>query len=400
MFAHLMKSLWRRKAKNLMLSFEIFLIFLVIFAVVSGVVYNYRLYATPLGFDYENVWSISVQGQDRDNTKTNPVLYENWKRDLLAMPEIETVSFVEFAPYRRSAMQSQIRLPESDLELRSYFLRMDDDAAKSLELRVADGRWFSPEDEGTASTSAIINRNLANQLFPGQNAIGKIMSNSEAADKNKSLLKVIGVVEDYRYWGEFMPQGNLVLTRFSPLSSKEGVENILIKLKPGTPRVFESKLYQQLKLTRNDLEYSIADLRDARKSEMRGKALFFVPPVLIAIFLLIMVAFGLFGVLWQNTSKRIPEIGLRRAIGANSGNIYTQIIVEQLLLSSLAMAVGLLIVIQLPITGAMGKFVEWQGFFVSAAASMAIIYAMSLLCSLYPAWRASRLSPTEALHYE
>lgn len=400
MFAHLMKSLWRRKAKNLMLSFEIFLIFLVIFAVVSGVVYNYRLYATPLGFDYENVWSISVQGQDRDNTKTNPVLYENWKRDLLAMPEIETVSFVEFAPYRRSAMQSQIRLPESDLELRSYFLRMDDDAAKSLELRVADGRWFSPEDEGTASTSAIINRNLANQLFPGQNAIGKIMSNSEAADKNKSLLKVIGVVEDYRYWGEFMPQGNLVLTRFSPLSSKEGVENILIKLKPGTPRVFESKLYQQLKLTRNDLEYSIADLRDARKSEMRGKALFFVPPVLIAIFLLIMVAFGLFGVLWQNTTKRIPEIGLRRAIGANSGNIYSQIIVEQLLLSSLAMAVGLLIVIQLPITGAMGKFVEWQGFFVSAAASMAIIYAMSILCSLYPAWLASRLSPTEALHYE
>lgn len=400
MFAHLMKSLWRRKTKNLMISFEIFLIFLVIFAVVSGVVYNYRLYNTPLGFQFENVWSVALSGQDRSNIKPDPVLMDNFKRNLLAMPEIETVSFVEFAPYNRSAMRSRIRLPESDLELRANFLRMDDDAAKSLELSVAEGRWFSAEDEAAGMHSAIINRALANQLFPGQNPLGKFMSNSEVADQDKKLLKVIGVLEQYRYWGEFMPHENLVLTRFSPLSSEVRVENILIKLKPGTPRVFEAKLYQQLKLIRNDLDYAITDLRDARKSEMRGKALFFVPPVLIALFLLIMVAFGLFGVLWQNTSQRIPEIGLRRAIGANSGNIYSQIIVEQLLLSSLAMALGLLILIQLPITGAMGKFVEWQSFFVSAGFSMALIYAMSILCSLYPAWLASRLSPTEALHYE
>jgi putative ABC transport system permease protein len=36
----------------------------------------------------------------------------------------------------------------------------------------------------------------------------------------------------------------------------------------------------------------------------------------------------------------------------------------------------------------------------AAALSMGVIYLLSLLCSLYPGWRASRLSPTEALHYE
>jgi putative ABC transport system permease protein len=54
----------------------------------------------------------------------------------------------------------------------------------------------------------------------------------------------------------------------------------------------------------------------------------------IAAFLLVMVAFGLFGVLWQNTTQRIPEIGLRRALGADAGSIYRQIIAEQMLLST------------------------------------------------------------------
>jgi putative ABC transport system permease protein len=113
-----------------------------------------------------------------------------------------------------------------------------------------------------------------------------------------------------------------------------------------------------------------------------------------------MVAFGLFGVLWQNTTRRIPEIGLRRAIGANAGNIYRQIIAEQFLLSSGAMLVALLLLVQLPITGALGDSLNWTVFAAAAALSAGVIYLLSLLCSVYPGWRASRLSPTEALHYE
>ena len=113
-----------------------------------------------------------------------------------------------------------------------------------------------------------------------------------------------------------------------------------------------------------------------------------------------MVAFGLFGVLWQNTARRIPEIGLRRAIGASTADIYRQIIAEQLLLSSLAMGAGLLLLVQLPITGALGASLNWTVFAVAAALSMLVIYLLSLLCSVYPGWRASRMSPTDALHYE
>jgi putative ABC transport system permease protein len=75
-------------------------------------------------------------------------------------------------------------------------------------------------------------------------------------------------------------------------------------------------------------------------------------------------------------------------------------VTEQVLLSSLAMAVGMLFLIQLPFTGIFAKFMDWNSFFVSAGIAMAIIYVVSIICALYPAWMASRMSPTDALHYE
>jgi putative ABC transport system permease protein len=120
----------------------------------------------------------------------------------------------------------------------------------------------------------------------------------------------------------------------------------------------------------------------------------------IAVFMLVMVAFGLFGVLWQNTTRRIPEIGLRRAIGARAGDIYRQIIAEQLLVCSVAMGVGLVLLVQLPLTGAFADTLNWPVFAGAAALSMFVIYLLSFICSLYPGWRASRLEPAAALHYE
>ena len=150
----------------------------------------------------------------------------------------------------------------------------------------------------------------------------------------------------------------------------------------------------------SDWSYSITPLPDLRASELRAG---FTPLVILAViasFMLVMVAFGLFGALWQNTTQRIPEIGLRRALGARALDIYGQIIGEQLLLSSVAIGVALVLLVQLPLTGMLGPALNWGVFFGAAGLSMAVIYLLSLVCALYPGWRASRLSPTEALHHE
>lgn len=408
MFMHLIKSLWKRKTKNFMISVEILLIFVVIFAMTVGVVYNMNLYQTPLGFDIKDRWSVNVQAMTQSESKPDPQLIDSFKRSLKSMPEVESLSFMDGAPYFRFAFTGVFREPESDKVERTHFVKMDDDAALVLNLRLVEGRWFSNLDEGANQIPIIINRGLANALFPKQSPIGKVVTNSQSkttqlqfdGDKQSSVLyKVVGVIEDYRYFGELMGAESIALIRHSALN-EEPLHHMVLKLKAGTERNFEIKLHQQLKLIRSDKEYQISTLEEERAETLRQKGLFYVPPVIIALFLLVMVAFGLFGVLWQNTTSRIPEIGLRRAVGASSRSIYQQIVVEQILLCSLAMGVALIFLIQLPLTGVATKFLNWESFFVSVAISMGIIYSVSVICSLYPAWVASRLSPTDALHYE
>lgn len=399
MFKHLLKSLWKRKGKNMMISAEILLIFVVIFGVVVGIVHNSRLYHQPRGFDYENRWRVSLEAEAGALDKADPQLLENFRRSLQAMPEVESLSVIQFAPYSNSAFVGEFRRAETSQKMSTYFLKADDFSQKTLEIPVASGRWFSQQDEGAHENTSLINRRLAKKMFGDEDPLGKLITNSDPEDKEQKFFKVIGVIEDYRYNGEFMGQENIAILRHSSLSEPP-LSNIVIKVKPGTPRNFEIKLHQQLRLVRNDIAYDISILSEEREEMLRQKATFFAPPVLIAAFLLLMVSFGLFGVLWQNVNSRIPELGLRRAVGASSTQIYGQIVTEQVLLSSLAMAVGMLFLIQLPFTGIFAKFMDWNSFFVSAGIAMAIIFAVSIICALYPAWVASRMSPTDALHYE
>src|SRR5581483_1483577 len=75
---------------------------------------------------------------------------------------------------------------------------------------------------------------------------------------------------------------------------------------------------------------------------------------LIAGFLMIMVALGLIGVLWQNVTQRTREIGLRRAKGATAGNIYKQILGELIIIASFGLIVGTIVIAQFPLLDLVG----------------------------------------------
>jgi putative ABC transport system permease protein len=64
------------------------------------------------------------------------------------------------------------------------------------------------------------------------------------------------------------------------------------------------------------------------------------------------------------------------------------------------MLIALVLLVQLPLTGVFGDSLNWKVFAMATLLSASVIYLLSLLCSLYPGWRAARLSPTQALHYE
>ena len=363
MFRHLLKPIWKRKSRNLMLSLEILLAFVIVFAVAATASRLYQLYQQPIGFDYPSVWAVDIQVSNATGIKNDRTTYDNLKRAVQALPEVESVAFTAYAPYENDTWQSKFYLPVSGNSTDSNVMQVSDDFSAVMHMPVERGRWFSSADEGAAEEPVVINRRLAQAMFPGQDALGKTIGQDEAGkvpdSKIRKQLKIVGVISDFRNHGEYMTPVHFVITRFSAQSSDEGMGAILLRVKPGTPRGFEAKLSQQLKLVRNDWSFAISPLSEMRYSQLMGVEIPLLMLTVITAFMLLMVAFGLFGVLWQNTTRRIPEIGLRRAVGATSANIYRQIVAEQLLITSLAMAVGLILLVQLPITGLFGDNLSW-----------------------------------------
>lgn len=400
MLHHLLKLIWQRKARNLMLSLEILLAFVIVFAIAACGSYYHGLYQLPVGFQYQTMWSVTIETHGRNALKNDTRIYDKIRRSLLALPEVEQVGYAGFPLYEMSSMTSEFTLPDGSRRVVSSLMEVSDDFFAAAGMTLVAGHWFSAADDGAAATPVVINRSLAAHLFPGGDALGRQFIEKERDSKAPHAFRVSGVIDEFRNQGEYMAPGNFMLKRFLPQAAEYGLNTVVLKLRPGTTRAFETALNRQLKLVHGDWSYTISPTVDLRSSMLRLQLIPLLILSVIAAFLLLMVGFGLFGVLWQHTTQRIPELGLRRAIGASAADIYRQIVAEQLLLSTLAMAVALALLVQLPLTGALSDALSWSVFGTATALSMAVIYLLSLLCSLYPGWRAARLSPTQALHYE
>ena len=119
----------------------------------------------------------------------------------------------------------------------------------------------------------------------------------------------------------------------------------------------------------------------------------------VAAFLLIMVALGLTGVLWLNVTQRTREIGLRRAKGATILNVQQQLVGEVLVLTSLAVLVGVILVAQFPLLDVIGE-VPAGVYVAGLAIALVGIYALTTACAYVPSRLAGNVQPADALRYE
>jgi putative ABC transport system permease protein len=398
MLRHLLQLTWQRKSRHLMLSLEILLAFAIVFGIAAFALRCAQLYREPLGFDGTDTWSVSMQLSDLPTKAIPADIYDLFRRSLQELPEVRGVGFASFAPYTLSTWTMSFKSAQTGASILSDTIEASDGVADALGVHLVAGRWFDATDDGAADTAVVLNERMAATLFPGRPALGRRFSSAE--DGTPRTYRVVGLVDAFRNKGPLMIPTKFVIVRFAPHTTKSRVRTILLKVAPGTPRAFEAKLNERLKRVRNDWSYGIVPLAAARATLLKEQLVPLAVVAVIAAFMLLMVAFGLFGVLWQNTTRRIPEIGLRRALGASAAGIYRQIVFEQLLLCSVAVVVGLVLLVQLPLTGALGEALNWSVFAGACALSMAVIYLLSFVCSLYPGWRASRLDPAAALHYE
>jgi ABC-type antimicrobial peptide transport system permease subunit len=130
-------------------------------------------------------------------------------------------------------------------------------------------------------------------------------------------------------------------------------------------------------------------------SEMMGGLL-----MIVALISLVVGGVGIMNIMLVSVTERTREIGLRMAVGARSHHILRQFLIEAIVLCVFGGAVGILL-------GRAASYAVWLGLRWPVAASIpAIVGAFVVSATIgvafgfYPAWKASRLDPIEALRYE
>jgi putative ABC transport system permease protein len=397
MIKHIFKLVWNRKRINFLIILEIFFSFLVLFGVVVVAVYYIDNYSRPLGFKYENIWNISIDLKQSTDDEWTPEQVLKTGQLLLALKEldeIESAAGAMYAPYSMGNTSSVLNLNGRRTPIKIN--EVTDGFKDVMSLNLVRGRWFSKEDDGLSWSPLVINQKLARELFGEEEPIGK----NPFPPEYKVNTRIIGVVDDFRKDGEFSGLESYMFERKDMNNIKNRPpRNLLIKVAPGTTADFEEKLVSKLQQVARDWSFEVEPLAEMRETSFKLSLAPLAIVGIIAAFLIIMVGLGLTGVLWQNVTQRIKEIGLRRAKGATAGNIYTQILGELLMITTFGVVLGTAIVVQFPILDLIGS-ISTKVYIYSLIISQLLIYSLTIICGLYPSRLATRVQPAEALHYE
>lgn len=324
------------------------------------------------------------------------------------VPGVRSVALTDIVPMRQSldevgywTSDAQPATNEMPLALESI---VTPDYVKVMGISLREGRFFTEEDRIGSNPVSVIDEVLARYAFKGQDPIGKRLS-----IQGVGPTQIIGVVGHIRHWGlanddqakvraevyqplAFLPDrmtgffssflSITVRTDVAPLNIAEVLQGKLRSV-PGTPVMYDISTMEQL--------------AGATLAKERFLVLLFS---VFAGLALLLACVGIYGVMAYLTSQRIPEIGIRMALGASPGNILQLVLKQSLGMVLVGAGVG--IVAALATGRLLLHLVDGMQATepLTIAVMIVLLVAAALLASFVPALRASRLNAVQALRSE
>jgi putative ABC transport system permease protein len=280
--------------------------------------------------------------------------------------------------------------------VRSFALQVSPGYFETLSVPLVAGRDFTWTDDRRQRDVAILSEGVASALFPGADAVGRRVRLGGPPDR---FFDVIGVVADAKL---ATPQTMNQLFLFTallqqPARSLELRSPLVLLKSPLPPRSVETVARRTIvALGRHDVVevHPLLHNLDAallRERVMRLGAFYFAGLTTLLVFV------GLYAVLNLGVMRRVPEIGLRIALGATTRDIRMMVIREALVTAAAGLVVGV------PCAFLSGRLVassltlagphDALGF----GAAIALLLVVTVLSVLIPLRRAGRVTPVEAL---
>ena len=268
---------------------------------------------------------------------------------------------------------------------------------------LAYGRNISEEDVELARAVVVVGKSIEKQLFPHESPIGKVMKLSghsvtiigvleekgTAFGQTQDDICVIPITRFFENFGSAQRSVNIATQSVSQdsynatLDKAIGAMRIARGLKPNQPNDFE--IYSN-----DSLKSAFASIADVVR----------IGAFVISLIALIAAGVGIMNIMLVSVTERTKEIGIRKSIGARSGDILRQFLTEAVFISEAGGLLGILLGV---IGGnALATWLKADLIFPFgwAIAGLVVCSAIGIGFGFYPAYRAASLDPIEALRFE
>jgi len=327
-----------------------------------------------------------------------------YKRQLVkpirGMPGVESAADAMMVPFGGSGWNDDIITEGSDEDQGvSWQNYVGPGYFQTIGTPLLAGRDFDERDTATSAKVAIVNQAFVRKILKGADPLGKTFRIHEAPGKPRPLYEIVGLTGDNKYQDmheEYLPfmyfpatqqekgfPGDQIIIRSSlPLASlMTSVKQAISDVNPGMDfefRVFKTQVHNSL-------------LQDELMTTLSGFFGFLAA---------LLAALGLYGVISYMVVQRTKEIGIRMAIGADRRDVVAMILKEAGILTLVGLVIGTtLALVSAQVVKSLIYGLKPRDP-LTVVLAVVTLAAVAAFASFLPAYRASRLDPLKALHYE
>jgi len=276
--------------------------------------------------------------------------------------------------------------------------------AKIRNFTINRGREISAQDEASLSKVAVIGPDLVTSIFDDENPIGKEFK------MNGVPFKVVGITDPKGSNGFVNTDESILIpltTMKQYLAGQDAaIRNIVAEAKgPEFTNLAKDEISRILRASRNVKEGETNDFRVTSSDEALGivtqitNVLTLFLTAIAAISLLV-GGIGIMNIMFVTVSERTKEIGLRKAIGAKNNDILLQFLIEAVVVTVLGGVIGLVMGILTTALIASVANIPNVVSIESIALALGVSITIGLVFGIYPARKASKLNPIDALRFE